>query len=301
MSSEKLSDVAASVKQRLLNYSREQKSDFNLVQTRYAVERLLYRVAQSNYANDFLLKGAMLFVLWETNPHRPTKDVDLLFLPEKDAQALEQIFKTVCSVLVEEDGLVFQAESVKAEEIREDNAYGGIRVKLLGLLGSSKITVQIDIGLGNAVYPEPEWIEFPTILNFPAPRIRPYPIYTVVAEKFQAMVKLGLQNSRMKDYYDLFYLLNKFSFNGRDLKKALTETFRRRHTPLPTVVPSGLSDEFSSNLQKQTQWNAFLRKNALKEEEDLSVVVRTISAFIMPVLIDEDIKEQVWLPNIQWH
>jgi hypothetical protein len=200
-------NFAASVKQRLLNLAVANGEDFNLVQVRYATERFLYRMSASHHANAFLLKGAMLFVLWENHPHRPTRDMDLLFLEPHDRQELEAIFREIAEVDAIPDGLRFDAASIHAEEIREDNAYGGIRVKLLAWLGTARIPLQIDIGLGDAVPPpDPVWTDFTTLLDFPAPRIRPYPVYSVVAEKFQAMIELGVLNSRLKDYFDVLHL-----------------------------------------------------------------------------------------------
>ena len=177
-------NLAASIKQRLLNLAVANGEDFNLVQVRYATERFLYRMSVSRHANAFLLKGAMLFILWENHPRRPTRDMDLLFLETHDRRELEAIFREIADVEVTPDGLRFDTASIHAEEIREDNAYGGIRVKLLAWLGTARIPLQVDIGLGDAVHPEPVWTDFTTLLDLPAPRIRPYPVYSVVAEKF---------------------------------------------------------------------------------------------------------------------
>ncbi|OAM88997.1 nucleotidyl transferase AbiEii/AbiGii toxin family protein [Termitidicoccus mucosus] len=269
------------------------------MQVRYATERFLYRMSVSRHANAFLLKGAMLFVLWETHPHRPTRDMDLLFLETHDRRELEAIFREIAAVEVTPDGLRFDTASIHAEEIRENNAYGGIRVKLLAWLGTARIPLQIDIGLGDAVHPEPVWTDFTTLLDFPAPRIRPYPVYSVVAEKFQAMVELGTLNSRMKDYFDVIYLQRHFEFSGEDLQEAMRKTFQRRRTPLPDGLPEGLDEPFWKTPQKQTQWIAFLRKNRLSIEDDLEKICHEIASFALPVIQTTPFLS-TWVPGRGW-
>ncbi len=200
MTPKPIGNLKASVRQRLQNISRTSKVPFDLVLSRYAVERLLYRLSQSHNADRFLLKGAMLFPIWFEEIHRPTRDVDLLGFSDNDEATLEQIFKKLCRISVEEDALIFDPETVKAERIQEDAAYTGIRVTLIARLDKAVIPVQADIGFGDIVTPSPEDVTFPTLLDFPAPKIRAYPIYTVVAEKFEAMVSIGETNSRMKDF-----------------------------------------------------------------------------------------------------
>ncbi len=300
MSERETNTLAASVKQRLLNRAQQDRVDFNLLLVRYATERLLFRLSVSPFASDFFLKGAMLFVLWKENPHRPTKDMDLLFNMQHDRQEIEKAFRQVASLKVEDDGLLFDPDSVEAEEIRDENAYGGVRIKLNGYIGSGRIPLQVDIGLGDAVYPEPDWSEFPTLLNFPPPRIRAYPIYTVVAEKFQAMVELQDRNSRMKDYFDLLYLQRKFEFSGCDLQEAINQTFHRRKTTMPMSLPVGLSEKYWGDEQKQVQWNAFLRKNHLKIQIDLYAVVEEIKGFLLPVIDNAQIDRMEWSPKEGW-
>jgi len=292
--------LAASVKQRLLNLATERREDFNLVQVRYATERLLYRLSISPYADEFLLKGAMLFVLWENRPHRPTRDVDLLFLENYDSEQLTEVFRRVAHLGVPPDGLRFDADTVQAVEIREENAYGGIRIKMLGFIGNARIPIQIDVGLGDSVYPSPAWTEFATLLGFPAPRIRVYPVETVVAEKFQAIVELGNRNSRMKDFFDILYLQKRFEFSGMELQEAIKQTFRRRRTDLPTGLPDGLSESFSANPLKQKLWAAFLGKNRLSAETDLTRVCQQIAEFVLPVAQQEPFSKS-WLLDRGWH
>ncbi len=291
--------LATSVKQRLLNLATRRREDFNLIQVRYATERLLYRLSVSPYAQEFLLKGAMLFVLWETQPHRPTRDIDLLFLQPYDALELANIFRKVALTVVPPDGVLFDEKSVQAAEIREDNSYGGIRVKMIGCMGSSRIPIQIDIGLGDAVHPQPVWCDFTTLLEFPVPYIRSYPVETVVAEKLQAIVELGNRNTRMKDYFDILYLLRRFEFSGVDLQIAIHKTFLRRRTTLPIGIPDGLSPSFSTNSDKQKQWEAFLRKNHLAGEAVLIEVCDEIANFALPSARLEPFK-RIWYPAHGW-
>ncbi len=200
MTKEAKKDIAASVRQRLLNIAKEQEEDFNLILTRYGLERMLYRLSQSEWRDKFLLKGAMLFALWHDEPHRPTRDADFLGFVNPDIDNITAIFQSLCSITVDDDGLKFDPETVTAEEIRENHAYEGIRVHLSGELSGAKIILQIDIGFGDVVTPDPDEIEYPTLLDQEVPKLKAYPVYTVIAEKFEAMIKLGMINTRMKDY-----------------------------------------------------------------------------------------------------
>lgn len=290
-------DIAASVKQRLLNLAKERHVDFNLLQVQYATERLLYRLSISPYANDFFLKGAVLFVLWENHSHRPTRDVDLLFLKPHDLDELDAIFRAVTATPVGPDGITFDANSIQTTQIREASNYGGIRIKMVGYIGNARVPIQVDIGLGDAVYPEPQWTQFTTLLDLPAPRIRPYPAETVVAEKLQALVELGMRNTRMKDFYDLLYLQQRFEFAGPVLQHAIQQTFLRRKTPLPSGIPDGLSADFA-NL-KQRHWQAFLGKNQLGGEKDFASICRRIASFALPPMQNQPL-HKTWLPEHGW-
>lgn len=277
-------NIAASVKARLQNVAGKRGEDFNLLLLRYGIERLLFRLSQSPYADRFLLKGAMLFVVWDEKTHRPTRDVDLLGFGPSEKADLTRVFQEVAAVPVVDDGIVFDPKSVQAEEIREDNAYGGVRVRLMGKLGTAEIPVQIDVGVGDAVTPAPETATFPALLDFPAPRVRMYPVYTVVAEKFEAMVKLGIANTRMKDFHDVWFLAHRFEFDGPTLRKAIEATFARRQTNL-TQSPEAFTDAFANDPTKQAQWAGFLRRNGLTGITDqFSEVVAVIRKFIEPVL-----------------
>lgn len=220
-------NVGASVRARLLNRARETQQEFNLILTRYAIERLLYRISISPYADHFLLKGALLFDLWFDVPHRPTRDADFLGFGPSEISRIEAVFKELCA-MEEADGVVFQSESVRASEIRKEANYNGIRVIMIGLIDGARCHLQIDIGYGDAVTPAPEEVDYLVILDgFASPKLRVYPRYTVVAEKFEALTSLGMANSRMKDYFDLWVLSKQSDFQGDTLRQAVHATFDR--------------------------------------------------------------------------
>ena len=276
-------NIGASVRDRLLNKARAEKLDFNFLLTRYALERMLYRLSISDQRDQFLLKGALLFDLWFDVPHRPTHDADFLGFGSADIPHVEEIFRSISRIEVE-DGIVFQPDSVKAAEIRKEANYAGVRVTLMGLLDSARCPVQIDVGFGDAVVPGPEDVSYPIILSgMPEPQIRAYPRYTVVAEKLEALTSLGMLNSRMKDFFDLWVLAKHSDFDGTVLTRAVSATFERRQTAIPQGLTIGLSDEFINDVQKEKQWQAFLRKNALNPIP-LAVVIADLREFLLPVL-----------------
>lgn len=276
-------NTAASVRARLLAKARAGRQDFNLVLTRYAIERLLYRLSLSRHADQFLLKGALLFDLWFDVPHRPTRDADLLSFGSARIPDIEATLREICAMDLD-DGLKFQADSVRGQEIRKEANYAGVRVTLLGLLAGARCPVQVDIGFGDAVTPAPEQVDYPVLLtDMPTPRLRAYPLYTVVSEKLEALVSLGIANSRMKDYFDLWVLAQNADIEGEVLCDAIRATFAQRGTALPDDVPFGLGDAFAQEQQKQTQWEAFLRKNALTELR-LPEVVAGLREFLSPPL-----------------
>jgi hypothetical protein len=298
-------NVAASVKQRLLNIARERREDFNLLLTRYGIERLLYRFTQSEHSSDFVLKGAMLFHLWIDVPHRSTRDLDLLARGSPDRARLEEVFRSVCKTPVEDDGLTFRADTIRAERIREETEYDGIRIRLEGLLGSARIHLQVDVGFGNAIIPPPERVEFPVLLDQPVPRLRAYRRETMVSEKLQAMVDLGIANSRLKDFFDLRFLATAFEFRGLELARAIEATFSRRQTPFPGSVPTALTDAFAKDGTKRTQWRAFLRRSRLDAENlELEAVVAALREFLLPpveALAAGTRFDLVWNPGGPWH
>ncbi len=256
-------DLAASVRARLLNVAKAEQSDFNGVLVRYALERLLYRLSQSAHAERFLLKGAMLFTLWYDMPHRPTRDVDLLGFGASDLPSIEQTFRDIVSVVVE-DGIRFDPDSVTAEEIRKEAGYAGARVLISAELAGARVKTQVDVGFGDAVTPGPVRASYPVLLDdFPAPSLQTYPVYTVIAEKLHAITLLGMTNSRLKDYLDLSVLLQREVLDADILATAIAATFNRRAMPVPTELPVGLSDEFALDTSRQALWRAFLNKNQL--------------------------------------
>lgn len=274
---------AASVHDRLLAKARTSGSDFNLLLTRYSLERFLYRVSASTYQESFLLKGALLFSLWYDAPRRPTRDADLLGLQSMDHEEMAAIFRNICSIPCD-DGMRFLAESVQAAEIREDARFGGIRIELIGMLGNARCPVQVDIGYGDVVTPDPELVRFPPILeDNPVPVLKAYPRETVLAEKLEAIVSLGMANSRMKDYFDLHVLIQDYPADRKLVAEAIQRTFERRGTPIPDSLPIGLSDEFAQDRTKQVQWKAFLTKSKL-EARELGRVVAMVREFWLGVI-----------------
>ena len=254
---------AASIRTRLKNRSDTAKQDFNLTLTHYGLERLLYRLSVSRHAPNFLLKGALLFKLWYDVPHRPTRDADLLGYGPDDIDSVAAVFRDVCVIGVD-DGIAFEAGSVKTAEIRKEARYGGVRVELRATLDGAQLSLQIDIGFGDVVTPAPETVSYSVLLDdLPAPKLRAYPKYTVVAEKFQALCALGMANSLMKDYFDLWMLLRDGGLDDAELVRAVQARFTRRRTALPEGVPAGLSDAFASDAGKLSQWRAFVSKNKL--------------------------------------
>lgn len=296
-------NLPASVHQRLLNIAHHQHLPFQRVIGQYAVERLLYRLSQSPHREQFILKGAMLFLLWRKDAlHRPTRDLDLLGQGEDSRERLEVVFRDLCGTPVEEDGLRFLPDSVSSQEIREEEVYGGIRVKLLAMLGEARISLQVDIGFGDAVMPPAQEADFPTLLSFPTPRLLVYPREAVIAEKYQAMVAMGMPNSRMKDFYDLWTLAREFSFNGSMLCQAIAATFARRRTPLPEETPTALTPVFSEDGEKQGQWQGFLSKSELDPLHltDVTVLLRD---FLMPATqatIEARAFDMLWSPGGPW-
>lgn len=271
-------DLGASVRARLLNIAKEQGADFNQVLVRFALERLLYRLSQSEHADRFLLKGALLFTLWYDMPHRSTRDADLLGFGPSDLDSILQTFRQIASVTVD-DAIVFDPESVTVEPIRRDASYSGVRIMISSELANARCRTQVDVGFGDAVTPGPVRATYPVLLSdFPAPRLRTYPVYTVIAEKLHAIASIGMANTRMKDYLDLWVLLEREKLNRRTLARAIAATFTRRSTVVPVVVPIGLSDEFGSDPSRQALWKGFLAKNELAVVSLLDVVAAIRSA-----------------------
>jgi predicted nucleotidyltransferase component of viral defense system len=278
------SSKAASVRRRLLNRARAAGEDYNALLTRYAVERFLYRLGRSEHRERFVVKGAMLFVLWEGDLHRMTRDLDLLGFGSSAIADVEQAVREIVSVEVEDDGVAFAAETVRGDLIREEQEYEGVRVRAEARVGSARVRLKVDVGFGDVITPEAVKAEFPTLLDAPPPVLRAYPKETVIAEKLQAMVALGILNSRMKDFYDLWHLARRDAFDGPTLVEAVRATLARRGTPLPASAPLALTDEFATDAGKQTQWRAFVRRGQVSEEATLVEVIADLRRFLLPVL-----------------
>lgn len=304
MSKDKPQNLAGSVRYRLTELARKQGEGFQLVLTRYVIERLLYRLSRSPYRDEFVLKGAMLFSVWTGQLHRPTRDLDLLGKVTHSVERLAEVFREVCCLPVVDDGLVFDEKTVRGERIREDQQYQGVRICCVARLGQARINLQIDIGFGDAVTPSSVNVVFPTLLDFPAPQLRAYPRETVVAEKYQAMVALGIANSRMKDFSDVWVLAHGFEFDGTTLCQAIRATFRRRKTALPTETPLALTSEFGTDSTKVKQWQAFIKKNKLDMAgATLEEVCAFLRGLLMPpthALVKEERFEKTWPPSGPW-
>ena len=250
-------NMAASVRQRLLNRAKREKRPFNELLQYYAMERFLYRLSRSAHADCFVLKGALMLRVWRSPELRPTMDIDLLGRASNEGNSIVAQIRDVIAVGVEPDGLVFDPDSIQSERITENADYEGIRVRLRGTLDSARVSVQIDIGFGDIVYPEPEESDLPTMLDLPAPRLLCYSRESAIAEKFEAIVKLGVLNSRMKDFYDIWLLSRQFNFDGAKLAEAIRLTFERRGTVLPANIEAFNKTFIDS---KQVQWTAFWKR-----------------------------------------
>lgn len=296
-------NLPASVRQRLANKAQETGRPFQEVLQYFAMERFLYRLSRSPHADKFVLKGALMFTAWGGLSSRPTKDIDLLARMDNTVEAVESVMREVCGQEVEADGLVFDTESVAGEAIKEDADYPGVRVTFLVTLLNGRLSMQIDMGFGDVVTPSAAMTGYPALLDFPAPLMLGYPRETVVAEKFEAMTKLGLLNSRMKDFYDLWVLCQQFDFDGVTLATAIRRTFTHRKTAV-VAHPTALTPTFGGDATKQTQWQGFLRKTRLNDlPTSLQSVIDELVLFLVPVA--EAVKtgstfNQVWTAPGPW-
>ncbi|HEY3332961.1 MAG TPA: nucleotidyl transferase AbiEii/AbiGii toxin family protein [Capsulimonadaceae bacterium] len=300
-------NVAASVRQRLTNKAKSLGIEFQRALVLYGIERLLYRISVSPYADRFVLKGASLFSLWLNELHRKTRDVDLLGTGlDADTDRLALLFEGICTIKVEDDGLLFDATSVRATYIRESNQFGGMRVTVTASLENARITLQVDIGLGDVTIPEPLMTTMTTLLDgFQAPELLAYQRETVIAEKLHAIVVLERSNSRMKDFFDLYVLAKEFSYAMPVLSATVREVFTRRTTDLPISVPDGLTQEFANDANKQNQWKAFLKQNVTPPRNAISLtdVIDTLSGFLLPVLDaakGATSRELAWITGGPW-
>lgn len=298
-------DRAASVRQRLLNIAKARGEEFNFVLLRYGLERLLFRLGQSRHAGTFVLKGAMLFPLWSGSPHRATRDMDLLGSGPPDIRHFIDIFREVAAAEVD-DGVRLLPTTVAAAAIREEAIYDGIRITLEGRLGVARIPRQVDVGFGDAVTPAPVETSYPVLLaDMLNPRLCVYARETAIAEKVEAMVTLGLANSRMKDFFDIWYLARTFEFDEVTLSEAIRATFARRQIPLPEETPIALTPAFADDPAKATQWRAFIgRSRAVGTAPGLSEIVEVLVTFLKPILLDRGggfVPARIWRPGpMRW-
>ncbi|MDR3487401.1 MAG: nucleotidyl transferase AbiEii/AbiGii toxin family protein [Bradyrhizobium sp.] len=275
-----VTNIVASVMDRLRTVAKQRGQPFDLLLTRYVLERLLYRLGTTTYRDRFILKGAVLMTTWFENPFRPTRDLDLLGFGDSAPEALIAIFKEICAIELA-DGVTFDSEALAVSRIRDVTEYGGLRLETNAHLGRTKVKVSIDVAFGDATEPGLEERELPVLLDQPAPRLRTYAKETVIAEKFQAMVALGRANSRMKDYYDIWMLAKTHEFTGDGLARAIAATFARRQTEIPETVPDGLSAGFAADRAKQQQWASFAA-NIGAAPPDLATVIADLAAFLLP-------------------
>lgn len=287
-------NVPASIHARLLALKRGPGEDFRYVLVRYGVERLLYRLSISPYTTQFILKGAMLLATWKDIPHRPTLDLDLLGHGDPDVDVVASVFRELARAPAGDDGLAFDPGSARAEVIREEGIYQGVRVRLQARLGEAVIPLQIDVGFGDSVAPGPVEVDYPSLLGFPAARLRAYPPETVVAEKLESLVALGMKNSRMKDIYDLWIISRLMPFSYGRLRKAVASTFQARGTALPAWPPVAFTPDFSHDEGKQQMWRAFLARSRLEAPDSLDDVLHDVAAFVQPV------EDQVGRPGWRW-
>jgi hypothetical protein len=298
-------NVGASVRARLTDRARAGKEDVQLLFTRYAIERLLYRLAQSKHRDTFVLKGAMLFSLWAKVPYRSTGDLDLLAFGLSAPDHIAGVFRDICAEKVPDDGLGFDASSVKAEIARPEDEYAGVRVTMTATLANARLPIQVDIGFGDVVTPAAQTISYPTLLDFPAPALNAYPRETVVAEKLEALVSLGMNNSRMKDFFDLWAIATMFDFDGAMLASAVAATFAKRNTPLPGAAPPiAFTPAFANDTGKQAQWTAFTRRTQIAmAPAPFADLLTFVASFAMPLLADDAttaLANHAWRPGGPW-
>jgi Nucleotidyl transferase AbiEii toxin, Type IV TA system len=282
MTKRPVANVAASVHQRLLTLAKSQGLPFNDVLQRYALERWLYRLSRSSEAGRFVLKGALMLAAWKVSALRPTRDIDLLGRMDNDLDRVREALTRVCATTVEDDGVLFDA-TMQMNNIAEDADYQGVRATFVGHLGNADLPMQIDIGFSDVITPGPVELSYPTLLDFPAARLQSYPRETSIAEKFEAMVKLGEINSRMKDFFDVWTLSESGAFDGSVLMEAVRATFAQRQTEIATD-PICFSPSFMDDPAKQRQWNAFLKRSHLTTAPDqFGDVARRVQRFLHPI------------------
>ena len=277
-----LKNKPASIRKKLLNHARSNNIDFNMILIHYFNERILYRLSKSKYFDNFILKGALLLLASDISLIRPTKDIDFLGINiNNDIEAIAKIFAEIINIECD-DGIVFYPDKVDGESINDFDQYNGVRIKIEGFLDTARQRIQIDIGFGDTIFPDPVIIDFPTILEFDSPIIRAYSYETVISEKFEAIVSLGLSNSRMKDFYDILYLASKHKFNSRILKLSINETFIRRKSNIADFKYV-FNSSFKNDPEKQILWKVFMTRTNLQIEQDFSQIINKIEMFLKPI------------------
>jgi predicted nucleotidyltransferase component of viral defense system len=298
-----IKNIAASVHQRLLNKAKEFSRPFNELLQYFAIERFIYRLSKSPHAEKFILKGALMFSAWCGFASRPTMDIDLLGKIDNRLEVISAAIKDACLMDVEADGISFNAETVEAVRITEDAEYEGVRVRLHGNLGKARVTLQIDIGFGDVIVPNPSTVSYPTILDFPAPELKGYTMESTIAEKFQAMVKLGILNSRMKDFYDIWILSRTFDFKGEVLAEAVEKTFTNRNT-LISLNAAIFDPSFGKDRDKNVQWQGFIRKAKLTNApESFEEVIAAVKLFLEPLaasIVEQQAFKSNWTASGPW-
>jgi hypothetical protein len=276
--------TAASVHQRLLNKAKESSRPFNELLQHFAIERVLYRLSKSHQAQKFTLKGALMLSAWSGQVSRPTLDIDLLGKIDNSVEGIVAAMKDTCLVNVEADGMSFDPETVRGVRITEDAEYGGVRARLRGGLGNARVSLQVDIGFGDVIVPRPGKVVYPVLLDFPPPELNGYTMESTITEKFQAMVRLGVLNSRMKDFYDIWWLSRNFDFSGKILAEAIRKTFENRKTAI-SADPAAFEKSFVEDGDKKLQWRGFIRKANLRNApETFGDVAAAIRAFLGPLV-----------------
>jgi predicted nucleotidyltransferase component of viral defense system len=297
-------NVPASIRARLLNLSRDKGRPFQEVLEYYAIERFLYRLCHSPYCDRFTLKGALMFYTWNLDSYRPTVDIDLLGSVENSPENLESIFKEVCQMDIEDDGIQFHEDTIFSQTTQVDSEYYGVRVEFQATLDSARVRMKIDIGFGDVVTPEAREIQYPVLLDMEQPVMRGYPSETVVAEKLQTLMKHGLANSRMKDFYDIWMLAMRFDFDGNLLQQAIESTFEARATPLSVDTFRDIAKDLSVDEFMQSRWNSYVKKSSLPvSPPGFPELIRFIVAFIAPIINQEKgnkVRHQKWLPGERW-
>jgi hypothetical protein len=291
-------NVGESVRARLLQQSRDKRTDFQILLTRYALERLLYRLSKSAHRHRFVLQGAMLFATWVAVPFRPTRDLDLLGYGESSPEAIRAAFREICGQMVPDDGVAFDIDGIEAAPIREDLEYGGVRIRTSATIAAARVPIQVDIGFGDVITPGPVEIDYRALLDAPAPLLQAYPFETAIAEKFHALVTLGITNSRLKDFYDLWLIAETFELDRTPLAAAIRQTFTRRATALPEEKPTAFTESYATAWN--AQWRAFLtRERMTAAPMQLALVLADLERFLLP-LVEASDESWSWKPRAGW-